>query len=175
MPASGGPGYRYGSVDPVHREGDDPSGVGPESEFGELEEIADLGRESELRVFADGFLHFGLLGVQPELLVGKLGFQFLDGRLVAVELVWLRTLFAQSSDVPLQAIEDVLVVVELVLFGLKVLFLEELFENLRLVIHRRDGGATVVPGDSPTTVVYAEVEKGEAGISTHFAGHNLIE
>ena len=107
--------------------------------------------------------------------MGKLGFQFLDGRLVAVELAWLRTLFAQSDHVPLQAIEDVLVVVELALLGLKILFLEELFENLRLVVHRRNGGTTVVPRDSPTTVVDAEVEKGEAGISTHFAGQNLIE
>ena len=52
MPASGGPGHRNGSVDPVHGEGDDPGGVGPESEFGELEEIVDLGREREFRVFA---------------------------------------------------------------------------------------------------------------------------
>ena len=175
MPASGGPGYRDGSVNPVHGQGDDPGGVGPESELGELEEIADLGRERELRVFAEGFLHFGFLGVQPELFVGKLGFQFLDGRLVAVELAWLRTLFAQSDHVPLQAIEDVLVVVELALLGLKVLFLKELFENLRLVVHGRNGGATVVPRDSPTTVVDTEVEKGEAGISTHFAGQNLIK
>ena len=129
MPASGGPGYRYSSVDPVHGQGDDPGGVGPESELGELEEIADLGRERELRVFAEGFLHFGFLGVQPEFFVGKLGFQFLDGRVVAVELAWLRTLFAQSDHVPLQAIEDVLVIVELALLGLKVLFSQRAFRK----------------------------------------------
>ena len=139
VPASGSPGHLDSPVDPVHGEGDDAGRVGPESKFREFEEVADLGREGELSVLTEGFLDLGLFGVEPELLMIQLGFQFTDGRIVAVQLARLRAPLAQLRHVAMQAIEDVLVVPKLLLLGLQILFLEELPENLLLVVHGGNG------------------------------------
>ncbi len=75
MPTTGGARHLDGPVDPVHGKGDAPVRIGPESKFGQLEEVPDLGREGELRVFAEGFLDLRLLGIEPELLMAQLGFR----------------------------------------------------------------------------------------------------
>ena len=175
VPTTGGAGHLDGPIDPVHRESDDPGGVGLEGELGQFEQVLHLGREGEFAVVAERVRDLGLAGIEPEFLVLELGLQFSDDAAIGINLGPVAAPALQLFHVPVKGTNDFLVVGDALTLGGQVFLAKELVEDLRFVVKRRDGDATVVPRAPPTTIVDAEWKKGKAGVASDVFGEDLVD
>ena len=110
-----------GPVDPVHRKSNDPGRVRLESQFCQFEQIPNLGGEHKLLIVTQKPRNLRLTGIEPELFVIQLGFQFGNHDLVTLQLTSVSSLLEQLRQVTPEAIQNVLVILKLLLFRLQVL------------------------------------------------------
>ena len=175
MPTTGGVRHLDGPVDPVHGEGNDAGRVSPESQFRQFEQVPNLGGEHKLLIVTKRSRNLRFTGIEPKLFMIQLGFQFGNHGLVTRQLTSVGSLLEQLRQVTPEAIQNVLVILQLLFFRLRVLFLKKQLKNLLFIMQRGNGRAAIVPGTPPTPVVDAEIKEGETGVSTHLSSQHLIQ
>ena len=84
-------------------------------------------------------------------------------------------MLAQLRQIALKVFENVLIIAQPALGGLQILVLEQEIKNLRLIMHRRDGRAAIVPRATPAAIVDAKIQERETRIAAHLTGEHLIQ
>ena len=113
MPAAGGSGHLDGPIDPIHGEGDDSGRVRLESKFRQFEQVSNLCGEHKILIVTQGFRNLRLTGIKPKFFVIQLGFQFGNHGLITFQLTSVSSLLAQLDQVAPEAIQNILVILEL--------------------------------------------------------------